>query len=135
MEKVKSSTRKVFETLRINFLSMFDLLSRKEKYSEYIEKTTDVEIAKALSWEVLELIEELEKWENEKARGELNDVIYMLWQLMIKMDQTWKLDWFETFWKDQKDKIVERSPHLKKCEKISLETEKAVWRIIKSQKK
>lgn len=132
-----NNTRKIFEILWNQVKDWFELFSRKEKYSEYIEKKDEIEIINSLITEINELKEELlnPQSNNLKIQSELSDSIYMLWQLMIKLQMKWKLDWFSNAAKIHKDKILERSPNLKKCELISLETEKKVWRIIKSQNK
>jgi len=134
-----NSTRKIFETFNNSLKNWFDLISRKEKYSEYIEKETSSDLWKSLKNEVEELIYELkgyESWEEnkEKLQSELNDTIYMLMQLMVKLEKTGAMNWYEDSVKLHKEKIFSRATHLKKCTKISLEFEKKIWKVLKIKK-
>lgn len=143
--KWKTSSRKVFEMFNDQNKHLYELSLRKEQFSEYSEKNTAGDIVNSLGWEVEELLVELNEYNNSnlsieekekkvnKIQWELKDVIYMLNSSMIKMDQLWLLDWFENFWKEQKDKIISRAPHLKQCEKIPLDVEKKVWKILKNK--
>jgi len=136
-----NSSRKVFDMFSNQSKHLYELSLRKEKYSEYLEKNSATDIVASLWEEVIELLKELDKYEKglsskvdkSKIQWELKDVIFMLNSSMVKMEQLWLLEGFEGFWKEQKEKIFSRAPHLKKSEKIPLETERKVWKILKEK--
>lgn len=76
-----NNTRRTFEMIWNK--DLFELLLRKEKFSEYIEWTLEEHINNLIN-EILELKEEcLEGKEN--IHWELLDVIYQTWQLVNKL--------------------------------------------------
>lgn len=108
---------------------LYELLRRKEKFSEYINWTY-TEHFKNLISEIIELEHEIAtggKW----VQWETMDVVYMVGQILNKMHKDWFLDGMS--FKTHKDKIMGRSPNLKKCEKVSRETENSVWKLLKSK--
>ena len=125
LEKNKmNTTKELFNKLWD--IDLYELLRRKEKYSEYIDWTFE-EHFKNLTNEIKELQEEVDSgWD---IKSESLDVVYVLWMLLQKLikEKDLNLDF-----KEQKEKIFKRSPNLKKCEKVSRETENKIWKIIKN---
>ena len=133
-ESIKNvdNTIKVFNMMKKQKSNWYELLSKKEQFSEYLVKNHISTICSWLQSEVSELFEEIVKYEKdskniEELLGELNDVIYMMLQLSVKLMQQWLLENFENNWLKQKNKIFHRAPHLKKGIKINLEEEKRIW--------
>lgn len=114
---------------KISNWNLFELLERKAKYSEYIEWTYE-EHFKNLIDEILELQEEIKiNWD---IQWEIADVVYMVWQLLNKMNKDWILN---PNFKQHKDKIIWRSPNLKQRQKVTRQIENENWYKLKSKQK
>lgn len=109
---------------------LYELLRRKEQFSEYIEWTYEEHFNNLIN-EILELKTEVEI--NWKVKSETMDVVYMVWQLLNKLNKDWLLKSID--FKEHKDKIIWRSPNLKQWRKISREEENKNWDILKSKQK
>lgn len=106
---------------------LYELLRRKEKFSEYVDWTYEEHFEDVIS-ELLELQREIYvKWD---IKWELMDAIYTFAQLLQKMEKDWLLD---VDFRSQKRKIFWRSPNLKRCEKVSRKVENEVWKTLKLQ--
>lgn len=114
---------------KISNWNLFELLERKAKYSEYIEWTYE-EHFKNLIDEILELKKEIEiNWD---IQWEITDVVYMVGQLLNKMNKDWILN---PDFKQHKDKIIWRSPNLKQRQKVTRQIENENWYKLKSKQK
>jgi len=122
-----NNTKQVQEI--INDKNLYELLRRKEKFSEFISWTYE-EHFKCLINEILELQQEIQNNWN-WVSWEVADVVYMVWQLLNKMNQDWLLK--NVSFKKHKEKIMWRSPNLKKCQKVSRETEDKTWYLLKNK--
>lgn len=123
-----SNTRETFE--KIWNSDLFELLLRKEKFSEYIDWTYEEHVDNLIN-EIQELKHWIKENDSENIVEEFMDVVYMVFQLSNKLNKDWLLDWLD--FKNQKEKIFKRSPNLKQCTKISREIENKIWKLTKSQ--
>jgi len=131
---MNSNTRKIFETYKKEWKDLYEILLRKEKYSEYIEKTDIKDIIQFFKNEVDELLESILQEDKEEIKKELMDVIYMLNITILKLMDWNYLENLDNFWKEIKEKMIKRAPHLKTWKKITLEEEKKKWREIKNNR-
>ena len=114
---------------KVSNWNLFELLERKANYSEYIEWTYE-EHFKNLIDEILELQKEIEiNWD---IQWEITDVVYMVGQLLNKMNKDWILN---PDFKQHKDKIIWRSPNLKQRQKVTRQIENENWYKLKSKQK
>jgi len=123
---MKTNTRKTTELLQNK--DLFELLLRKEKFSEYIDTDYNEQFTDLIS-EITELKKEVLEWWD--IEWELMDVIFWLWQLICKLLKEWKIDSLN--FKAQKEKIFKRSPNLKACKKVSREVENIIWQKTKNE--
>lgn len=112
----------------INNKNLYELLRRKEMYSEYIDWEYKEHISNFIN-EIKELEVAIDNWKD--IWKEFMDVIYMIGQLTNKLNRDWFLE--DVDFKLQKDKIMSRSPNLKECKKISRETENKIRYALKSK--
>jgi len=119
---MKNNTKETFNLLWDK--NLYELLRRKENYSEYINWTFKEHIDN-LQNEIIELSEWIQKWDIKNIQEEFMDVIFMIWQLSNKLNKEWFLKWLD--FKNQKEKILSRSPNLKTCNKVSREVENILW--------
>lgn len=125
---MKTLTRQTFELVWNR--DLYELLERKSKYSEYIDWWYE-EHFKDLVSEVLELQKEVKiNWD---IQWEIMDVVYVVAQLLNKLNRDWLLEWVD-FWKHRR-KIMWRSPNLKQWKKIPREIEQENWYKLKSKQK
>lgn len=137
---IETTTKQIYK--QFDSIEFFKLLSRKEKYSEYIEKTPIKDQLITVLSELKELNEEVEKVvdkkiesNNENIRKELSDVLYTLFlsvttminQGILSMEDIKKMS------KEHAEKIYQRCPTLLSWDKIDLEEEKKRWKAIKKQ--
>lgn len=117
-------TRKTFDVVWNK--DLYELLRRKEQFSEYIEWSYE-EHFKDLISEVLELQKEVEL--NWNIQSEVMDVVFTVAQLLNKLNKDWLLKWID--FRKHKQKIMWRSPNLKQRQKISRDKENKIRHLLK----
>ena len=116
------------QCLRMNSSDLHEILIRKANYSEYIDWEYSEHIQDAIN-ELQELQEAILSKDKEEISKEWVDVIFTICQLVNKLLN----DWIEFDFKQHKDKILKRSPNLKKRIKISREEENRLWHLNKKE--
>ena len=124
----KTNTRKIKELLQNK--DLWELLSRKDKYSWYSENSYSKYI-KDTVWELLELQEWIDNWDIENIEEEVMDCVMMFWQLLNKLMSDNLIDWLD--FNKHKNKIVWRSPNLKPWKYIWLTEEHRIWQLTKQK--
>ncbi len=110
--------------MSLDWSEMFKLLKAKEQYSAYFDRPVEEQVTHLID-EAQELLEWIKNGNVDNIQEELKDVIMMVWTVTNKLMSTWMLDWFNL--ESQKDKVFERSPHIKLWEKVSAELEDILW--------
>lgn len=137
---IETNTKKIYK--HFDSMEFFKLLSRKEQFSEYIEKTSINDQLVTVLSELKELNDEVVKAKsnkieanNENIRKELSDVLYTLFLSVTTMikEGILTLDDIKIMSKEHANKIYERCPMLLSGNKIDLEEEKKIWKEIKKQ--
>ena len=137
---IETNTKQIYK--QFDSMEFFKLLSRKEKFSEYIEKTPIKDQLITVLSELKELNEEVEKVvdkkiesNNENIRKELSDVLYTLFLAVTTMvnQGILSIEDIKKMSKEHAEKIYQRCPTLLSGDKIDLEEEKEKWKEIKKQ--
>ena len=137
---IETNTKQIYK--QFDSMEFFKLLSRKEKFSEYIEKTPIKDQLITVLSELKELNEEVEKVvdkkiesNNENIRKELSDVLYTLFLSVTTMvnQGILSIEDIKKMSKEHAEKIYQRCPTLLSGDKIDLEEEKEKWKEIKKQ--
>ena len=128
-----NNLKQIFRAFEIK--DRYELMVRKNLYSNFIDRPLSQQVSPIVN-ESVELKEAILKGDINEIKKEYQDCLYGMLLLTSWLIKEWILteEDFRTMWKQQKEKIVARSPFLKTHEKVDIETEERIRYATKWQK-
>ncbi len=122
------STRKVFDGMKESAKDFYDLLIRKELYSNFADWPLEKQVQTVID-EATELKKEIENNNVDEIRKETIDVLYVTLMSISSMYTQGLIDdeFLASMGSVQREKIMQRSPFLKEHYKPTSERENEIW--------